>query len=52
MKNKERCPYDPKDITFQAICMIEWAVSKRSLSKSEVKRLIENPDQDVFMPAT
>lgn len=40
------------DITFQAICMIEWALAKRSLSKSEVKRLIENPDQDVFMPAT
>lgn len=82
MKNKERCPYDPKDpqvvdpidresyvkvghlldcfegmdlnddIIFQSICMIEWAVSKRSLNKSEVRKLIENTDQDVFQPAT
>ena len=82
MKDKERCPYDPKDpqvvssidresyvkvghlldcfegmdlnddIIFQSICMIEWAVSKRSLSKSELRRLLSTSDENVLQSAT
>lgn len=41
-----------KDVNYHAVILIEWALSKRSLSKSEVRRLLDTSDEDTMMPAT
>lgn len=41
-----------KDVNYHAVMLIEWALSKRALSKSEVRRLLDTSDEDTMMPAT
>lgn len=41
-----------KDVNYHAVMLIEWAFSKRALSKSEVRRLLDTSDEDTMMPAT
>ena len=40
------------DVNFHAVILIEWALSKRALSKEEVRRLLDTSDEDTMMPAT